>query len=313
MNGALHNVGKDDENENPSGKTVMKKRRNSHGRCHTFQCGYQHGRAPKYINGVMLLKAEFTGPTTSSLGIPGPSEVSTYDLFIVWHHVAMSTLTPSTQSDRNAAHRGPVFLPCIDSCFDSWNLISSAFCMTIRLRFLLGLGRRWTTKLGRAKDSTIWQLAPWRARHPVRQGLYADSVSVKIDRFQRKPGTTNHGLRRAFGSTEPPRFPNGPTHRALTQTKYDQATWNSTSWFSELHEGWNRIWDFTIAFTCGSAVICSRPLRPMIRFFHEPLQCGSHLGGMDAEAWWSGRVYAPGDNRPLHSMGTAFTIRCHRF
>ena len=66
----------------------------------------------KYINGVKLLKGEFTGPTTSSLGIPGPNvKVSTYDLFIVWHHVAMSTLTPATQNDRNAAHRGSVFLP----------------------------------------------------------------------------------------------------------------------------------------------------------------------------------------------------------
>ena len=65
-----------------------------------------------YANGIKLLKNEFTGPTTTSLGIPGPSaKVSTYDLFIVWHHVAMSTLTPPTQNDRNAAHRGPVFLP----------------------------------------------------------------------------------------------------------------------------------------------------------------------------------------------------------
>ena len=66
----------------------------------------------KYIQGVKLLKNEFPGPTTSSLGIEGPSRpVSTYDLFVVWHHVAMTTFTPPTQSDRNAAHRGPVFLP----------------------------------------------------------------------------------------------------------------------------------------------------------------------------------------------------------
>src|SRR4026209_2731055 len=66
----------------------------------------------QYIEGVNQLKNEFTGPTTTSLGIPGPSRrVSTYDLFVVWHHVAMMTFTPSTQNDRNAAHRGPVFLP----------------------------------------------------------------------------------------------------------------------------------------------------------------------------------------------------------
>ena len=65
-----------------------------------------------YAQGVKLLKAEFTGPTTTSLGIPGPAQrVSTYDLFVVWHHLAMSTFTPPTQGDRNAAHRGPVFCP----------------------------------------------------------------------------------------------------------------------------------------------------------------------------------------------------------
>jgi tyrosinase len=66
----------------------------------------------KYIQGVKLLKQEFLGPTTSDLGLDGPaSPVSTYDLFVVWHHVAMNTLTPPTQPDRNAAHGGPVFLP----------------------------------------------------------------------------------------------------------------------------------------------------------------------------------------------------------
>src|SRR5258706_3813290 len=66
----------------------------------------------KYIRGVKLLKAEFPGPTTKSLGITGPNKpVSTYDLFVVWHHVAMTTFTPASQMDRNSAHRGPIFCP----------------------------------------------------------------------------------------------------------------------------------------------------------------------------------------------------------
>src|SRR4051794_27607872 len=66
----------------------------------------------KYTDAVNLLKNEFTGPTTSSLGIPGPSQTaSTYDPFVIWHHTAMMTFTPATQMDRNSAHRGPVFLP----------------------------------------------------------------------------------------------------------------------------------------------------------------------------------------------------------
>src|SRR4051812_39027109 len=65
-----------------------------------------------FARGILLLKNEFTGPTTKQLGIPGPSRaVSTYDLFVVWHHLAMNTMTPTGQSDRNAAHSGPVFAP----------------------------------------------------------------------------------------------------------------------------------------------------------------------------------------------------------
>jgi tyrosinase len=65
-----------------------------------------------YVTGVQSLKTEVLGPTTSDFGIPGPvQQVSTYDLFTVWHHLAMGRMTPPTQNDRNAAHSGPVFLP----------------------------------------------------------------------------------------------------------------------------------------------------------------------------------------------------------
>ncbi len=48
----------------------------------------------QYIDGVRLLKQEFLGPTTSDLGISGSDRpISTYDLFVVWHHVAMTTFT----------------------------------------------------------------------------------------------------------------------------------------------------------------------------------------------------------------------------
>ena len=58
-----------------------------------------------YVRGVQLLKHDFTGPTTRDFGIAGKQRpISTYDLFIVWHHFAMSTLTPPSQQDRNAGH-----------------------------------------------------------------------------------------------------------------------------------------------------------------------------------------------------------------
>jgi len=64
-----------------------------------------------YCDGVKQLKNEFTGPTTKDLGIGGAVEqVSTYDLFVVWHVKAMMTMTPTQDNPegRNAAHRGPV-------------------------------------------------------------------------------------------------------------------------------------------------------------------------------------------------------------
>src|SRR3954454_5377780 len=65
-----------------------------------------------YTDGIHALKAERLGPTTASFGIAGPSTpLSTYDLFVVWHHLSMMRLTPPTQGDRNAAHSGPVFFP----------------------------------------------------------------------------------------------------------------------------------------------------------------------------------------------------------
>ncbi len=70
------------------------------------------GALAAYTAGVVALKAEFLGPTTTDFGIAGPArQVSTYDLFTAWHHLAMGRLTPPSQGDRNAAHSGPAFLP----------------------------------------------------------------------------------------------------------------------------------------------------------------------------------------------------------
>lgn len=55
----------------------------------------------QYVNGVIALKNQFTGVTTTSLGIPGPSRpVSTWDRFVAWHQAAMGI-----------AHSRPIFLP----------------------------------------------------------------------------------------------------------------------------------------------------------------------------------------------------------
>jgi tyrosinase len=56
----------------------------------------------KFIEGVLRLKREIANPA---------QQTSTYDSFVIWHYRTMMTFTPPGQSDRNAAHRGPVFLP----------------------------------------------------------------------------------------------------------------------------------------------------------------------------------------------------------
>lgn len=70
-----------------------------------------------FAEGVNLLKEDFSaGVTTQTLGFGGtPIPISAYDQFVIWHYVAMNTLTPDdavlNPRDRNAAHRGSIFLP----------------------------------------------------------------------------------------------------------------------------------------------------------------------------------------------------------
>ncbi|MFE9775541.1 tyrosinase family protein [Streptomyces sp. NPDC005931] len=67
-----------------------------------------------FISGVKQLKAEPSPFSTTDFGIAGaPGQVRTYDLFVIWHILAMRTAVPpgGDPDIRNAAHRGPIFLP----------------------------------------------------------------------------------------------------------------------------------------------------------------------------------------------------------
>src|SRR5581483_1666596 len=264
-----------------------------------------------YIRGVKLLKAEFSGPTTTSLGISGPrAKVSTYDLFIVWHHVAMNTLTPPSQNDRNAAHRGPVFLP--------WH------------RFML---RQLELNLQRVlKDNTFglpyWDWAAdgqltaaaqrrapiWRADafggqgDPVSNGPFTESeFQVKIE--ANSAGTlvqTNHGLRRAFGASGARTLPKrADTAAAMAQTAYDEAPWNSTSnGFRNYVEGWNPnlgLHNRVHVWVGGDMLPSTSPNDPIFFMNH----CN-----VDRiwEAWMQkpggpGRAYLPDNNAPASLQG----------
>lgn len=265
----------------------------------------------KYVTGVKLLKAEFNGPTTTSLGIPGPSaKVSTYDLFIVWHHVAMSTLTPATQNDRNAAHRGPVFLPWHRFMLRQLELnlqrvLSDA---TFGLPYW-----DWAAdgQLSAAAQKTapIWQASGFGGQgNPVSTGPFTPaSFMVKIE-ADSSGGLvqTSHGLRRAFASNGAGTLPKrANTAAALTQTIYDQAPWNSTSsGFRDYLEGWkpslglhNRIH----VWIGGDMLPSTSPNDPIFFMNH----CN-----VDRiwEAWMQkpsgpGRVYVPDDTAPASLLG----------
>ena len=90
--------------------------------------------ADRFVQATLALKAEASGLRASDLGIgPGPlaadRELSTWDLFIVWHVWAMQQI--SVDGRRNAAHMGPVFLP-----WHRWYLL----VLEAQMRRVLGVG-----------------------------------------------------------------------------------------------------------------------------------------------------------------------------
>ncbi|MEV0272376.1 tyrosinase family protein [Hamadaea sp. NPDC050747] len=77
----------------------------------------------RYLAGVVALNAEQSGYTTSQLNqilspaIPGfrlygvDQPLTTWDLFVLWHFVAMQMPSSPARPMRNLAHGGPIFLP----------------------------------------------------------------------------------------------------------------------------------------------------------------------------------------------------------
>lgn len=205
----------------------------------------------KYIQGVKLLKNEFPGPTTSDLGIGGTSRpVSTYDLFVIWHHVAMTTFTPPTQGDRNAAHRGPVFLP--------WHRF---MLLQLEMNLQRALGNDLTfglpywdwaqdgqLSLARQQRAPIWAgNCMGGTGAPVTTGPFAfdpanpDSwrIRIAVSGATGQLVQVNRGLRRQLG-TQTDRLPRkAHTAAAVSQPVYDAAPWNTASpGFRNLVEGW---------------------------------------------------------------------------
>jgi tyrosinase len=264
-----------------------------------------------YVNGVNLLKNEFTGPTTDSLGIPGNSNpVSTYDLFVVWHQAAMMTLTPPSQGDRNAAHSGPVF--------PAWH------------RFML---RLLELNLQRVLDDKSFGLPYWdwavdgmlppdqqlnssvwaancmgNSGAPVTTGPFAfDPANPKSFRVRVEADSsaqlvqTDRGLVRQLG-TEASALPaKNNTAATLANPTYDAAPWNrDPATFRNGLEGWNPygMHNLVHVWVGGDMLPGTSPNDPVFFLNH----CN-----VDRiwEAWMQkhGRTYLPLDSAPADLKG----------
>lgn len=197
-----------------------------------------------YVKGVLALKSEFLGPTTADLGIAGPArQVSTYDLFIVWHHLAMGRMTPPTQADRNAAHSGPVFLP--------WHRLM-LLLVELQLQRVLGDDEVGLPYWDWAEDGELpadqQPLAPlWQpggiggSGQPISDGpFHPEQFRVRIDsdRFGRLRAT-DRGLNRQLATDIATLPTSTDVAAALQQPDYDLDPWDrEVDGFRNTVEGW---------------------------------------------------------------------------
>jgi tyrosinase len=200
-----------------------------------------------YVQGVLRLNRELTSVTTGGLGIPGPNTVlSTWDLFVVWHYYTMNTPTPAGSS-RNAAHRGPVFLP-----WHRWMLL---LLETNFQRVLndpnFGLPYwDWAADGDRPANQQAAQPIWQHISHTPPDGPFAFNAqnpqSFRV-RVWENPVTgglqaVNRGLFRQLG--QDPQGPTLPTTAhvtaALRRTSYDRSPWDTgtSNGFRNEVEGW---------------------------------------------------------------------------
>lgn len=271
----------------------------------------------QYIRGVTLLKQEFPGTTTTSLGIPGPSRsLSTYDLFTIWHHVAMTTSTPPGHPFRNAAHAGPVFLP-----WHRFMLLQLEMNLQRVLNNLdFGLpywdwaadGQRPPSSQG---TSRIWAATCMGGNGiPVSTGPFAfdsndpDTWRVVIEVTSGgQLVQANRGLRRDIGAASPALPRKTHTRAALRITPYDQDPWDPDSdGFRNTLEGWigtpSQFHNQVHQFVGGDMLRSTSPNDPVFYLNH----CNVDRVW---EAWMRpsprghGRVYAPGASAPTSLRG----------
>lgn len=257
------------------------------------------GARTSFIDGVLALKSDFLGTTTANLGLPGtPRPVSTYDLFIAWHELAMARMTPPTQGDRNSAHSGPVFLP-----WHRYMLI----LFELQLQRVLGNNQVGLPYWDWASDGDLpaskQRLAPlWTSAgiggsgSPVSDGPFrTPSFTVNLESGNTGAlQTTNRGLVRQLGTDVTTLPTTAQVKQVLNQKTYDVPQWDrSTTKFRNRLEGWRpspgpRMHNRVHVWVGGDMSPATSPNDPVFYLNH----CN-----VDRiwEAWMTrrGRVYAP--------------------
>ena len=201
----------------------------------------------KFVAGVLALKAEFLGTSTTDLAIPGPAQqVSTYDLFTVWHHLAMGRMTPATQTDRNAAHSGPVFAPWHRFMLLLFELQLQRVLSddTVALPYWDWAADGNLPPAGQAAAALWKDTGIGGTGQPVADGPFTPAAfRVKIQSNARgNLQSTDRGLNRTLGlDPNAPTLPTPATQRTtLRQTRYDTSPWDRTpSSFRNRLEGWS--------------------------------------------------------------------------
>ena len=206
----------------------------------------------QYVKGVLLLKQEASSRTTADFGMSGPAvSVSTYDLFVIWHYLTMMTLTPpGNAAGRNAAHRGPIFLP--------WHRVMLMLLESNLQRVLndatFGLpywdwaadGKKTPSQ---QKTSKVWAVNCMGGQGaPVKKGPFkfaaadpkAFRVRIEANAFGQLV-STDRGLQRSFGTSGVATLPTpADVHTTLAVTPIDMAQWDADSdGFRNRAEGWS--------------------------------------------------------------------------
>jgi len=172
-----------------------------------------------FVNALLALKAN-----------------GTYDQFVQMHIDAMAHATPpgGNPMDRNAAHRGPTFLPWHREYLRRFELELQAIDSSVSIPY-------WDWTVDNSPSSSIWN-----------NDLLGGDGQGSNDVVQDGPFAHNTGnwnlsidgpaLRRTLGRNSPPLPTTGQVNDCLAVTPYDSSPWNTSSnqnsSFRNRLEGW---------------------------------------------------------------------------